>query len=66
MTIEINNKPVELPQGATLEDAITTAGINPQGIATAVNGVVVPAPDRKSTVLNDNDKIVVISAFCGG
>jgi len=66
MTIEINNKPVELPQGATLEDAITTAGINTQGIATAVNGVVVPASDRKSTVLNDDDKIVVISAFCGG
>lgn len=66
MTIEINNKPVELPQGATLEDAMTKVGINPQGIATAVNGTVVPALDRKSTVLNDNDKIVVISAFCGG
>ena len=40
--------------------------IKPQGIATAVNGSVIPAGERATTQLNDGDSIVIIKAFYGG
>ena len=66
MEIKINNVSLELPDGATLQDALEAKGIAPQGIATAVNGKVVPAVLRPSKVLTAGDSIVIIKAFYGG
>lgn len=66
MNVTINGKHYELPEASTLEAALTAAGIKPQGIATALNNQVVSAAMRQKTVLNDGDKIVVITAFYGG
>jgi sulfur carrier protein len=66
MKVTINIQSVELPEGATLADAIQQQGVKPQGIATALNGNVVSASSRATTVLADGDSILLIKAFCGG
>lgn len=66
MTVTINDKPVQLPDRATLLQALEAEAINPAGIATAVNNAVVPRDSRASHVLNPGDKIIIIKAFYGG
>ncbi len=66
MNVTINEATVTLPDGATLADALAAKDIKPQGIATAVNGTVVPSQSRAATTLADGDKIVIIKAFYGG
>lgn len=66
MTVTINDKPVQLPDGATLMQALEAESINPAGIATAVNNTVVPRDSRATHMLNSGDKIIIIKAFYGG
>lgn len=66
MKITINGVSLELPDRATLQDALDTKGIAPAGIATAVNGTVVPTVRRASHPLAEGDNIVIIKAFYGG
>ncbi len=66
MEIKINDKPFQIEPGTTLEKALGDAGVNPRGVATAVNGDVVPASERSTKVLADGDTILVIKAFYGG
>lgn len=66
MKVTVNGVSLELPQGATLLDALNAKSIKPQGIATAINDVVITANARETTQLNDGDKIVIIKAFYGG
>ena len=66
MNITINGKTYELPEASTLADALQEANVKTQGIATALNNRVVAAAMRSKTILNDGDKIVVITAFYGG
>lgn len=66
MDVKINDRLVNLPDGSTVSDALAAMEISPVGIATAVNGTVVPALKRSEAVLNQGDSIVVIKAFYGG
>ncbi|MBD5343671.1 MAG: sulfur carrier protein ThiS [Bacteroides sp.] len=66
MKIKINNKEVEAAVGTTLAELLEQQSVPAAGIATAVNGVVVPASARVSHPLADGDSIVVIKAFYGG
>lgn len=66
MTIKINGKEFEIDECQTLEHALEKAEIKPGGIATALNGNVIPADMRGKTILTDGDNIVVIKAFYGG
>lgn len=66
MNVTINDHTVTLPENSTLTDALEAREIRPGGIATAVNGTVIPATKRPSTILSDGDKIVIIKAFYGG
>lgn len=66
MNVTINDITISLPEDSTLQDAVAIKGVTPQGIATAVNGIVIPSTARAETQLNDGDKIVIIKAFYGG
>ncbi len=66
MKVSINSQLIELTDKSTLADALASSGIKTEGIATALNGNVVPASDRATTKLNDGDSILIIKAFCGG
>ena len=66
MKISINDVIFELPENSTLQNALELRNISPQGIATALNGTVIPAAVRPATTLSDGDRIVIIKAFYGG
>lgn len=66
MNVKVNHVAVDLPEGASLQDALDAKSISPQGIATAVNGKVIPAVTRPAHKLSDGDDIVIIKAFYGG
>ncbi len=66
MNITINDKKMEVPDNTSLQGALNLAGIDPEGIATALNGEVVQLVDRDSTILKDGDSVLVIQPFYGG
>ena len=66
MNITVNDNKMEVPENTSLSGALDLAGINPEGIATAVNGNVVPLVQRDATILNEGDSVLVIEPFYGG
>jgi sulfur carrier protein len=68
MTVELNGRPAELPEGATVFDAIEAAGAAPngRGVAAAVDGEVVRRGDWTHTPLRDGQKVEVVMAVQGG
>lgn len=66
MKVKVNNVDLELLEGATLQEALEAKNISPKGIATALNGKVIPALLRSKTHLCEGDNIVIIKAFYGG
>lgn len=66
MKIKINDTEFVVDSTITLQEALDAHDIKPQGIATAVNGIVVPASEREALYLKDGDNIVIIKAFYGG
>lgn len=66
MTVTLNDKTVNIEQQTTLGKLLEQQGVKPNGIATAVNGNVIPATKRNTTTLADGDKIIIITAFYGG
>jgi len=67
MTVTLNGQPTELPDGATLIDAIDAAGESERrGVAVAVGGEVVPRGEWGSRELSEGEDIEVVRAVQGG
>jgi thiazole synthase len=67
MKIELNGKPRELPQGATLADAVRESGAEEaRGVAVALDGEVIPRGEWASTPLAEDQKVEVLAAIQGG
>ncbi len=66
ISVKINDRTISLSNEATLQDALDHQQVTPQGIATALNGTVIPATLRPTTQLHDGDTIIIIKAFYGG
>jgi sulfur carrier protein len=66
--VELNGRPEELPEGATVADAVKVVGVDgePRGIAVAVDGEVVRRSDWGSTTLGDRQAVEVVRAVQGG
>ena len=65
MNVLINLKPCELPEGATVADALAAMQARPP-YAVAVNTVFVPAPEHPRHPLQAGDRVEVISPVTGG
>lgn len=65
LNVLINQKPLELPSGAAVSDALATQALTPP-FAVAVNTQFVPRTAYSSTLLKDADQIEVISPVTGG
>ncbi len=65
MNILINQTPRELPDGATLADAIAAVGARPP-FAVAVNTVFVPNTRYAQQLLQAGDRVEIISPVTGG
>jgi len=69
MTVFLNQKEFTLPDAPapSVADLLRTAGItSTTGVAVAVNNAVVRRADRTSVLLSEGDRVVVITAVCGG
>lgn len=67
MNVFFNSKETELPAGVTtLDGLLKYKEVAATGVAVALNNKVVSKAAWKSTTLNEGDKILVITAVCGG
>jgi len=65
MRIFVNDDVHDIEPG-TLAAALEALGFGGRKIATAVNGRFVATPARRSTALNDGDRIEVVAPLQGG
>ena len=66
MTIELNGRPHELPDGATVADLIESVTGSARGSAAVVDGEVVPRSSWSETALRDGQSVELITAVQGG
>ena len=68
MIVELNGRHAELPQGATVAQAVEAAGGDTErrGIAVAVEGEVVPRGEWERTGLREGQAVEVVRAIQGG
>jgi len=66
--VELNGQAEQLPDGATVADAVKAVGVNGEtrGVAVAVDGQVVRRADWVNTRLADRQAIEVVRAVQGG
>ncbi len=63
----VNSKPYRLPEPVSLADLMLANQLDQSsGIAVAVNDWVVPRTDWQATLLQNQDKITIITATQGG
>ncbi len=68
MRVELNGEPLELPDGASVEDAVRASGADEgtRGVAVALEGEVVPRAAWASTALSQGESVEVLAAIQGG
>lgn len=66
MKLFVNDKEVEVQDGCPVSFLLESIALSGQGIAVGVNGKIVPKADWDTFSLNENDRLVVIRAACGG
>ena len=66
MDISVNGLVREIDEGSTVDQLITGLGLNPAGVAVAVNRSVVPRSSRASHTLHPDDRVEIIQAVGGG
>ncbi|MBM1689495.1 sulfur carrier protein ThiS [Sulfitobacter geojensis] len=65
MRLQLNGEPIDV-QVTTLADLITAEGLGDAKIATAVNGVFVPATVRAQHALSTGDTVEILAPMQGG
>ncbi|WP_294630351.1 sulfur carrier protein ThiS [uncultured Bacteroides sp.] len=66
MKVQVNNKEVEIIADSTLAQLIAQLELPVQGIAIAVNNLLISRTEWEYFTLHENDNIVIIKAACGG
>ncbi|MFQ1713821.1 sulfur carrier protein ThiS [Aeromonas veronii] len=66
LTIRLNDKAQPLAAGQSVADLLAAQGVNPQGVAVALNGAVLPRGSWAETRLNDGDELHLFTAIAGG
>jgi len=66
--VQVNGKAAELPDEATVADAVKAVGVDGErrGVAVAVDGEVVRGADWERTPLNERQTVEVVRAVQGG
>ena len=66
MKLIVNGEPREAPDGVTVAALVRTVTAAASGVAVALNDEVVRRGSWESTVLNDGDRVEVLTAVQGG
>ncbi|MFF1556915.1 sulfur carrier protein ThiS [Streptomyces sp. NPDC058279] len=66
MTISVNGEPREVAAGTTLDAVVAGLTVASKGVAAALNETVVPRGRWPHTLLDDGDRVEVLTAVQGG
>ncbi len=66
ITITLNGKARDLETRVTVSALLELLGVNPQQVAVAVNGEVVPRRQWPDVVIGDGDTVEIVRAVGGG
>ena len=66
MTVTVNGKPMELPEGLSIDDLLSRLKIRREFTAVALNREVTQRAHYADTVLSDGDKIESVHPMGGG
>lgn len=66
MKIILNSKEQIVDEGISVDGLASQLGLPQGGVAIAVNNRIVKRDEWKSTLLNENDSVIIIKAACGG
>jgi sulfur carrier protein len=66
MTISVNGRPVEVPDGLSVGDLVRDRAGGQRRVAVARNGEVVPRGEWDTTELAAGDAVEVLAAVAGG
>lgn len=66
MRIRFNDMEIALPGGQSVASLLAAQGIREQGVAVALNGVVLARSRWAETLLNDGDELHLFTAIAGG
>jgi len=66
MQILVNGQPKDIPDAQDVRALVLSLGLNPDGVAVALNAEVLPRSRQAQTLLTEGDKIEVIRAVGGG
>lgn len=64
--VTLNGEALKLRSGATLADLIASLAVQPQALATAVNGEFVPRDARAQLPLREGDAVFTFQPITGG
>ena len=66
MNILLNNKPVKLFDGSTVKKLLENKNIKNKYYAVEINRKIIPKSDHETYIINEGDKIEIITAIGGG
>lgn len=66
MRVLANGDPVELGDGATVDDLITSLGLGGRWVIAELNGEPVERANLVTTTLADGDRVELVRAVAGG
>ena len=66
MTINVNNIPEEIKENSSLKEYLNTKNISVNGVAIAINDMVIRKQEWSVTLLQKDDTITIIQATQGG
>lgn len=66
INITVNSNTYQVPLQSTLNDMVTLLNITPNGIAIAINTLVIKKDDWNVTPLQENDTVLIIRSAQGG
>jgi sulfur carrier protein len=66
MKVTVNGKPMELPDGLTVEGLLTHLSIRRDYTAVALNREVTPKHEYSRSVLRDGDRVEIVHPMGGG
>ena len=66
MKVVANGDPVEMAEGASVEDLLAALGLGGRWVLVERNGEPVPRSDLAATLLADGDRMELVRAVAGG
>jgi len=66
MQVVANGKPVDVADGATVDDLLTVLGLGGKWVLVERNGEPVPRAALATTALADGDRLELVRAVAGG